>query len=91
MWSFQTFLSQKYGYRPFPPKIKADEFEKILAAVDNDEDKSLLTDWFLKDENCVPALYLLQPIREKLKHYVDDENPDKKKSVNDIYNPGRFR
>ena len=77
----QTFLGQKYGYRPFPPRINADEFEKMLKAVKQAEDETLLTDWFLKDENCVPAQYQLQPIREKLEHYADDAQPEKKKEV----------
>ena len=78
----QTFLAQKYGYRPFPPKIAVDEFEAILAQVSEESDKELLTSWFRKDENTEPALYLLQPIRSKLPHYADDTDPDKKKQVN---------
>ena len=74
-------MAQKYGYRPFPPKILAGEFEKILNAVKEEDDKRLLQDWFVRDDNTVPAKYLLQPIREKLVHYVDDANPDKKKEV----------
>lgn len=80
-FNLQTFLAQKYGYRPFPPKIEAEEFEKLLKATKKDGDKKLLTDWFLKDENYVPAQYQLQPIREKLAFYADDTQPDKKKQV----------
>ena len=47
----------------------------------NADDNKLLTDWFLLDENAVPARYQLQPIREKLPHYADDSDPDKKKQV----------
>ena len=74
-------MAQKYGYRPFPPKIEAAEFEKMLAAVESEEDMSLLKKWFVKDENCVPEMYLLQPIRTILTHYADDSDPDKKKTV----------
>ena len=67
--SFQTFLGQKYGYRPFPTKIVATEFEKLLGAVDNQDDVKLLKHWFWRDENSVPAQYLLQPITSLLPHY----------------------
>ena len=77
----QTFLSQKYGYRPFPPKVEASHFEKMLVCVDSTEDIELLKYWFKKDENCVPAMYVLQPIRTRLIHYADDSNPDSKKKV----------
>ncbi|EDO47108.1 predicted protein, partial [Nematostella vectensis] len=60
--NFITFLGQKYGYRPFPPKIPATEFENLLSAVNNVEDQQLLRHWFRRDDNIVPAEYLLQPI-----------------------------
>ena len=50
---FQTFLSHKYGYRPFPAKIEASEFESMLEIVEDDLDKDLLRKWFLKDLNMV--------------------------------------
>ena len=78
---FQTFLAQKYGYRPFPPKIDADEFEKIVSGVSKADDKKLLTDWFVRDDNIVPPLYQLTPIREKLPDYANDDNPELKKKV----------
>ena len=53
----------------------------MLASIDNEEDKQLLSDWFVKDENSVPTYYLLQPIRNKLVHYADNSDQDKKKEV----------
>ena len=78
---FQTFLGQKYGYRPFPPKIAAPEFEKLLSAVDNEEDLQLLKRWFWRDDNAVPAQYLLQPITSLLPHYRNYENNDFRKKA----------
>ena len=78
---FQTFLGQKYGYRPFPPKIEAKEFEAMLNATQEEEDKKLLSRWFSRDDNVIPALYLLQPIRDKLPDYVNDTDHEKKKEV----------
>ena len=77
----QTFLAQKYGYRPFPPKIAADEFETLLSAVSDAGDRDLLSDWFIQDKNVVPPIYMLHPIRVKLPHYADDSQPEKKKEV----------
>ena len=34
---FQTFLSHKYGYCPFPRCIKADLFELIIKGISEDE------------------------------------------------------
>ncbi len=53
----------------------------MLASIDNEEDKLLLSDWFLKDENSVPTYYLLQPIRTKLLYYADNSDQNKKKQV----------
>lgn len=62
-------MSHKYGYRPFPPKITANEFEALLKAVRNKKDKKLLSKWFLKDENVIPPTYILQPITDLLSNY----------------------
>ncbi|XP_077990681.1 NACHT domain- and WD repeat-containing protein 1-like [Glandiceps talaboti] len=76
--NFVTFLCQKYGYRPFPPKILANELEamrKVL--IDNRQPVSTLDEWFRKDTNAVPPVYILQPISSKLVHFTDHANPDK--------------
>ena len=78
---FQTFLGQKYGYRPFPPKISATEFEKLLSAVKKESDHQLLTRWFRRDDNSVPAHYLLQPITSVLPHYRNYENLELRKKA----------
>ncbi|XP_068719523.1 NACHT domain- and WD repeat-containing protein 1-like [Montipora capricornis] len=79
--NFITFLGQKYGYRPFPAKIDASEFEKLLGAVGNEEDRGVLTKWFWRDDNAVPAQYLLQPITSLLPHYRDYENNELRKKA----------
>ena len=69
----QTFLSQKYGYRPFPPKIYEKEFDAMLSAVENEEDINLLEKWFVRDDNRMPAMYILQPINEIIMNYKNRE------------------
>ncbi|XP_038054566.1 NACHT and WD repeat domain-containing protein 2-like [Patiria miniata] len=79
--NFVTFLCQKYGYRPFPPKIENDEF-KILrqTLVDNDKPMETLDTWFIRDDNCVPPLYVLQPISSKLPYFNRQDEPEKMKA-----------
>ena len=82
MFAFlQTFLGQKYGYRPFPVQIHVTEFEKLLGAVDNQDDVALLKHWFWRDDNSVPAQYLLQPITSLLPHYRDYANEESRKKA----------
>ena len=58
----QTLLGDRYGYRPFPTKIPVVEFEilRTVAEEMNKEHKTLLQEWFWKDENAVPPDYILQ-------------------------------
>ncbi|XP_022788384.1 NACHT domain- and WD repeat-containing protein 1-like [Stylophora pistillata] len=79
--NFITFLGQKYGYRPFPVKIHVAEFEKLLNAVDKQDDAALLKHWFWRDDNSVPAQYLLQPITSLLPHYRDYANEESRKKA----------
>ena len=79
--NLQTFLGQKYGYRPFPAKIPASEFEKLLGAVDKKDDHELLKRWFWRDDNAAPAQYLLQPITSLLPHYRDYVNNELRKKA----------
>ena len=68
----QAFIGQKYGYRPFPPKIPASEFTSLRdALVQEGKDVSVLDKWFKIDRNTIPSIYRLQPISSILKHYND--------------------
>ena len=77
----QTFLGQKYGYRPFPAKIRSSEFETLLAAVEKEDDLQLLKHWFWRDDNAVPTQYLLQPITSLLPDYRNYENKELRKKA----------
>ena len=62
-------------------KIDASEFEKLLGAVENPDDLQLLKNWFWRDDNSVPAQYLLQPITSLLPHYRDYANEELRKKA----------
>lgn len=68
----QTMFGQKYGYRPFPAVIGADEFEMLNGALlQAQKDTSLLRQWFRKDENRIPPVYSLVPISSRIPDYVN--------------------
>ena len=63
-------LGQKYGYRPLPAKIGISEYELIHNNSDLcDNDIALLDRWYRKDDNAIPAVYLLQPISSILRNF----------------------
>ena len=62
-------------------EISAPEFEKLLGAVENLDDLQLLKNWFWRDDNAIPAQYLLQPITSLLPHYRDFANEELRKKA----------
>lgn len=67
--NFITLLGQKYGYRPFPPKIPANELDSMLEVISNEADIELIKKWFYLDSNTIPSTYVLQPINDLLPNY----------------------
>lgn len=59
---YQTFLGQKYGFRPLPSEIPAAEFEKLLSNLTDQDEKAVLGKWFKCDLNAIPPTYVLQPV-----------------------------
>eukprot|EP00047_Mylnosiga_fluctuans_P019195 m.80006 g.80006 ORF g.80006 m.80006 type:complete len:2206 (-) comp8022_c1_seq1:60-6677(-) len=78
--NFVTFLSQRYGYRPFPDRIEAKTFDALLGHVTAD-DKALLKKWFLLDDNVVPPTYVLQPVSTHLPDFLNEANDDARKKA----------
>lgn len=66
----QTFLGQKYGFRPLPSKIAAAEFEEISSNVTDQDETTLLGTWYKCDLNEIPATYVLQPISSHIPDYL---------------------
>lgn len=59
--NFIVLLGDRYGWRPLPFAVPADEFGEIERRVGSSEDRTLLARWYKCDENAVPPVYDLQP------------------------------
>ena len=69
--SFQAIVGDKYGYRPIPSTISEDVFKALSGAhehlsTSDDVSWSLVEDWYKKDDNAIPAVFVLQPISSKI-------------------------
>ena len=71
-------MGQKYGYRPLPVEIDAEEFDKLLTnlADDQENDRLLLQEWYCKDYNAIPPVYHLQPISSRIPHYANNQDKE---------------
>jgi WD40 repeat protein len=54
-------LGDRYGWRPLPYEIPADEFDAILNHLSSEEDRELLLLWYRRDDNAAPPVYCLLP------------------------------
>jgi len=72
--NFIVLLGDRYGWRPSPPDIPAEEFESLEKAVAGAEEKALLWQWYRRDDNAVPPVYSLQPRRVDVGANAGDED-----------------
>ena len=64
---FQCLLGQRYGPTNLPMTILHNEFEQLRNVfLNRQNDLELLHQWYIKDSNAIPALYVLQPISKVL-------------------------
>ncbi len=59
--NFIVLLGDRYGWRPLPPEIPADDFQEIERKAEAAGKKALLGEWYERDDNAVPAVYCLKP------------------------------
>lgn len=71
--NFILLLGDRYGWRPPPPQVPAQEFQAILDRVYEPTDRALLLEWYRLDENAVPAEYCLQPRQGAMTNYTNWE------------------
>ena len=75
--SFFFLIGQKYGYKPLPTFILGDHFDCLLQGLQSlgmEEGVKLLRTWYVKDLNCVPPSYILQPISSILPNFLNSRN-----------------
>ena len=80
----QTLIGDKLGPRPYPCRIRSDEFQ-ILYEQGRQEGKDVLLvdEWFVRDDNVLPAVYVLQPVTSRFPFFNDESegNKNRKKKV----------
>src|SRR3989442_15184984 len=59
--NFIVLLGDRYGWRPLPFAIPAEEFEEIEAHLSDPTARALLHAWYKRDDNAVPPVWDLQP------------------------------
>ncbi|ESO82088.1 hypothetical protein LOTGIDRAFT_135306 [Lottia gigantea] len=68
--NFVVFLGQKYGYRPLPTHVLVREFEMLRECARNvPSELELLDEWYKRDNNSVPPVYVIQPISSILPNF----------------------
>jgi hypothetical protein len=65
-----VLLGNRYGWQILPSEIPAEEFEEIEGRISGDADRTLLTTWYRRDDNAVPAEYCLYPRTGEFEEYV---------------------
>ncbi|XP_053312007.1 NACHT domain- and WD repeat-containing protein 1 [Spea bombifrons] len=80
-----AMIGERYGFRPIPRIISEEEFSILYNKVQKDQsDAQLLTQWFWKDTNSAPPIFILQPITTHLIHYADTNPVHKDLQAEDI-------
>jgi hypothetical protein len=59
--NFIILLGDRYGWRPLPARISAEEFERVRDAISDGKARELIGTWYQRDDNAVPPEYLLKP------------------------------
>ena len=64
--NFLVLLGNRYGWRPLPEEITEDEFRILERTAASDSARAILSDWYRRDDNAVPPVYLLQSRKRRL-------------------------
>ena len=59
--NFLILLGDRYGWRPLPPAIPPDDLAAIEAATDDTSVRERLREWYLRDDNAIPPVFVLRP------------------------------
>jgi WD40 repeat protein len=58
--NFIILLGERYGWRPIPARIEAQELERVCSCVADETDRRLINAWYERDDNAIPPEYLLK-------------------------------
>lgn len=75
--NFIVLLGDRYGRQPLPARIHAREYETVISQI-SAGDRTLVESWYQRDDNAVPAEYLLKPRTGELVHadqWTEVEHP----------------
>jgi hypothetical protein len=74
--NFLILLGNRYGWRPLPEEVSEDEFRALEEAALSEPARNILRDWYRRDENAVPPVYVLQSRKQDLsdgRDYTNDQ------------------
>ncbi|NWG14677.1 MAG: DUF4062 domain-containing protein [Acidobacteria bacterium] len=63
--SFVALLGDRYGWRPLPARIDAEEFQVVCSQIERQEDRTHVEGWYQLDRNAIPPEYLLKARSKK--------------------------
>jgi tetratricopeptide (TPR) repeat protein len=58
--NFIALLGERYGWRPLPARIEAEEYQALVALLAHEE-QAMLGRWYRRDDNAIPPEYRLLP------------------------------
>lgn len=74
--NFLILLGDRYGWRPLPEEISCDEFDILYDMTTNENERHILQQWYLKDENAFKPVFVLQSRKGAHADCIDYTNKD---------------
>jgi WD40 repeat protein len=68
--NFIVLLGDRYGWRPLPARIEAQEFDRVCGHVADAADRQFVNAWYVRNDNAVPPEYLL---KARTGEFVDND------------------
>jgi NACHT domain- and WD repeat-containing protein len=65
---FVALIGDRYGWRPLPHEVAADDFQRIRTHTRGKTSRSLLDYWYRRDDNAAPPVFIL---RERTDEFTD--------------------
>lgn len=76
-YDFQIILEDNYSPKILPKKIYEKDFNEIINSINSEECKQLFKKWYLKDENSLVPVFVLESISTHLSLYKSSSIKDK--------------